>query len=205
MKVFNKLVVASHNNGKIIEINDLFKGFKIEIFNSRDLKLSIPEETGTTFEQNALLKAKYASTETGMVAISDDSGLCIDVLDNQPGVYSADWAGENRNFDEAIKKIKALMLLKNKKTSGATMVCVLWLSWPNGNSEFFRGEVKGKIVFPPRGNLGFGYDPIFLPKIQPEKHRTLTYGELNPIFKNQTSHRNEAFKSLLNKYTFVSK
>ena len=85
------------------------------------------------------------------------------------------------------------------------MVCVLCLYWPNGDSEFFRGEVKGKIVFPPRGSLGFGYDPIFLPKTQPEKHKSLTYGELNPIFKNQTSHRNEAFKSLLNKYTFESK
>ena len=140
MKVFNKLVVASHNNGKILEINDLFKDFKINILNSRDLKLSIPDETGTTFEQNAFLKAKSASSESGMLAISDDSGLCVEVLNNQPGVYSADWAGEDRNFDLAIEKIKKLLSLKNKKTSNASMVCVLCLCWPNGIPEFFGGE-----------------------------------------------------------------
>ena len=205
MKLFNKLVVASHNSGKISEISALFKSFKVEILNSRDLKLSVPDETGTTFEQNALLKAKSASNKTGEVAISDDSGLCIDVLNGQPGVYSADWAGKDRNFDEAIKKVEKLMRLRNRKTSKATMVCVLCLSWPNGNSEYFRGEARGKIVFPPRGKSGFGYDSIFLPEIQPEKNRLLTYGELNPISKNNTSHRNEAFRGLLDKYQFLLK
>ncbi|MAI29036.1 MAG: non-canonical purine NTP pyrophosphatase, RdgB/HAM1 family [Rickettsiales bacterium] len=205
MKAFNKLVIASHNSGKISEINDLFKRFNIKILNSKDLKLSVPDETGTTFEQNALLKAKSASHKTGEVAISDDSGLCIDALNDQPGVYSADWAGKDRNFNVAIKKVQKLMRLKDKKTSEATMVCVLCLSWPDGSSEFFRGEAKGKIVFPPRGKSGFGYDPIFLPEIQPEKNKLLTYGELNPILKNKTSHRNKAFKDLLDKYQFLLK
>ena len=198
-----RVLIASHNSGKIVEIKELFSNFNvvnIELISSKELNLSIPKENGLTFKENALIKAKCASIESGLVSISDDSGLCINCLNGKPGVFSADWAGPQRDFGLAMKKIKGLMDLEKKIDSSASMISIICIYWPDGYSEIFKGEAKGNIVFPPRGKLGFGYDPIFLPKIQPNKNKSLTFGEINPEFKNKTSHRNKAFVKFIDNY-----
>ena len=190
-----KLIVATHNSGKLREIRELLSNLNLDVFSSIELGLPVPKENGSSFEENAFIKSSETTSISGLASISDDSGLVIPALGGSPGIYSADWSGPSRNFNHAIKKIKYLM--RNKNDFSATMVCVLCLSWDNENFETFRGEMLGKVVFPPRGNKGFGYDPIFVPKIQPIKNRELTYGEIDPSFKNKNSHRNIAFDKFL--------
>ena len=190
-----KLIVATHNSGKLKEIKELLSNLNLDIYSSIELGLPVPKENGSSFEENAYIKSSETTSISGLASISDDSGLIVPALGGSPGIYSADWSGPSRNFYDAIKKIKYLM--KNKSDFSASMVCVLCLSWDNKNFEIFKGEMNGRIVFPPRGNKGFGYDPIFVPKIQPIKNSELTYGEIDPSFKNKNSHRNIAFDKFL--------
>lgn len=173
-----KLVVASHNKGKIAEIAELIGPFGIEAKSAAEYNLPEPAETGTTFEQNAYTKAFAAASATGLPALSDDSGLVVDALGGAPGVYTADWAEtENgRDFVMAMRKVEHLMQQEGANTPDqrtGRFVAVLCLAWPDGHAEYFRGEVEGTLVWPPRGEQGFGYDPVFKPNGYEE-----TFGEM---------------------------
>ncbi len=197
------IVVASHNAGKIAEIADLIGPFGFSARSAAELKFEEPEETGTTFEENAAIKALASAKAAGMPALSDDSGLVIDALDGAPGVYTANWAERedgSRDFAMAMERVeKALSergaVAPDQRTG--RFVSVLCLAWPDGHTEFFRGEVEGTIVWPPRGTAGFGYDPVF----QPKGHDT-TFGEMTAQEKHgwkpgdaeALSHRARAFK-----------
>lgn len=191
------LVLATHNKGKLAEMRDLLDPFGIEIRSAGDLDLAEPEETGATFEENALIKAKAASDATGRIALSDDSGFCVSALNGAPGVYSADWAGEPRDFARAMRNVQEEVYGSGSDDRSAKFVSVLCLSFPDGSHHFFRGEVKGQIVWPPRGEKGFGYDPMF----QPEGH-DITFGEMTAEEKHGwtpgksagLSHRARAFQ-----------
>jgi XTP/dITP diphosphohydrolase len=193
-----KIVVASHNKGKLSEINELIEPYGFEARSAAEYGLPEPEETGTTFEQNAYIKAFAAASATGLPALSDDSGLEIDALDGAPGVYTADWAetGNGRDFDMAMRKteekLAALGAVSPDARTGR-FVSVLCLTWPDGHAEYFRGDVEGHLVWPPRGDKGFGYDPMF----QPEGS-DVTFGEMEAHEKHGTSvplsHRARAFE-----------
>lgn len=196
-----EIIVASHNAGKVAEINDLIAPYGFLAKSAADLNLAEPEETGTTFEENAAIKALAAATATGLPALSDDSGLCVKALDNAPGVYTADWAekedGSGRDFLMAMEKVQTALSQKATDESGGFFVAVLCMAWPDGHVEYFRGEVHGDIIWPPRGDAGFGYDPIFLP----EGHDK-TFGEMSAAEKHSwtpgqeddgLSHRARAF------------
>ncbi len=197
------IVVASHNAGKIAEIADLIGPFGFSAKSAKDLAFVEPDETGTTFEENAAIKALASAKASGLPALSDDSGLVIDALDGAPGVYTANWAEREdgtRDFPWAMEKVeKALAERGATEPSQRTcrFVSVLCLAWPDGHTEFFRGEVEGTIAWPPRGSAGFGYDPVF----QPEGHER-TFGEMTADEKHgwkpgdaaALSHRARAFK-----------
>lgn len=164
------IVVASHNAGKVREINELIAPFGFNAKSAAELGLSEPAEDGDTFEANALTKARAAVDATGLPALSDDSGLCVDALGGDPGVYTADWAerpdGSGRDFDYAMEKVENALIehgATNPDQRKGKFVAVLCMAWPDGHHEFFRGEVEGQLVWPPRGTIGFGYDPVFLP------------------------------------------
>ena len=164
----DRLVVASHNKGKLAEIADLIAPFGLEAKSAAEYGLPEPEETGTTFEENAYIKAFAAASVTGLPALSDDSGLAVDALGGAPGVYTADWAetGEGRDFTMAMRKVEHLLEQERATTPDrrtGRFVSVICLAWPDGHAEYFRGEVEGTLVWPPRGEKGFGYDPVFLP------------------------------------------
>ena len=197
------IVVASHNAGKIREIRDLIGPLGFEAKSAADLKFEEPEETGTTYEENARIKALASATASGLPALSDDSGLAIDALDGAPGVYTANWAERedgSRDFGMAMEKVEKALEQKGATTPEqrtGRFVSVLCLAWPDGHTELFRGEVEGHIVWPPRGNLGFGYDPVFQPSGYAE-----TFGEMpaeakhgwKPGDAQALSHRARAFK-----------
>lgn len=198
-----QIVVASHNKGKLGEFADLIGPFGFDARSAADYDLPEPDETGTTFEENALIKALAAATATGLPALSDDSGLCVDALDGAPGVYTANWAerpGGGRDFAHAMQvthdKLKERQAVEPEARKGR-FVSVICLAWPDGHHEFFRGEVEGALVWPPRGEKGFGYDPMF----QPEGF-DLTFGEMSADEKHgwkpggghALSHRARAFK-----------
>lgn len=194
-----RLVVASHNPGKVREITELLAPYSVETVSAAELGLPEPEETGTSFEENARLKAQAAASAAGMPALADDSGLVVDALDGAPGIHSARWAereggGEGgRDFARAMQKVKdALPELAAPEPYRAAFHCALTLAWPDGHDETFLGEVRGQLVFPPRGNRGFGYDPIFLPDRRDE-----TFGEMDPAEKHRISHRAHAFRQLI--------
>ncbi len=181
------LVVASHNKGKVREIFDLLAPFGIAVKGAGELGLAEPEEIGVTFAENAILKARAATFVTKCYALADDSGLAVTALDGAPGIYSARWAGETRDFVYAMKRVEEA--LQGKSDRHAKFVCSLALSDPNGAVEVFEGEVHGHLEFPPRGNNGFGYDPIFVADGMRE-----TFGEIDPAVKHAISHRANAFK-----------
>jgi len=188
-----KLVIASHNSGKISEIIALLSSFEINIVSAKDLHLTEPIENGKTFYENALIKAKTASKESGLIGLADDSGLCIHALNNRPGIFSARWAGPNKDFKIAIKKVQTK--LQDETVYSAHFICGLSLFWPDGFSEYFEGRVDGNIQFPPIGNNGFGYDPIFCPD-----GSKMTFAQLSEKEKNQITHRAKAFKQLSKAY-----
>ncbi|MER9628490.1 MULTISPECIES: RdgB/HAM1 family non-canonical purine NTP pyrophosphatase [unclassified Mesorhizobium] len=165
----HKIVVASHNIGKLREFADLMAPFGIEAKSAKEYGLPEPDETGTTFEQNALIKALAAAKATGLPALSDDSGLCVDALDGAPGVYTANWAETpdgSRDFGMAMQRTEVALQEVGAITPAqrkGRFVAVICLAFPDGQAEYFRGEVEGTLVWPPRGELGFGYDPVFLP------------------------------------------
>ena len=171
-----RLVVASHNAGKVREINDLVSHFGIETATAGTLGLPEPEETGTTFTENAGIKALAAATASGMPALADDSGLAVEALGGDPGIHSARWAGEGRDFAMAMRNIEEKLQAAGAtapETRRAKFVAALCLCWPDGHREDFLGEVQGTLVWPPRGTAGFGYDPVFLP----DGHER-TFGEM---------------------------
>ena len=197
MKIIkNKIVIASHNEGKIIEIKEIFDDFKYQVYSSKDFNLQEPKENGSTFEENALIKAKFTAQKTNLVSLSDDSGLCIDALNGQPGVYSARIAGKEKDFNLAMNTLQKKMINKSNKT--CKFVCALSLCWPNGYNITVKGEISGHFVWPPRGNLGFGYDPIFQPNGMQE-----TFAEIEPKIKHSISHRFRAFQNLKMKINFL--
>jgi XTP/dITP diphosphohydrolase len=153
------------------------------------LGLTDPEETGTTFSENALLKARAAATASGFTALADDSGLCVAALDGAPGIYSARWAGPDKDFAFAMARVERELNAKGVCNASAKFVCVLALATPSGETETFAGEVHGRLVFPPCGNNGFGYDPIFVADGMKE-----TFGEIDPALKHAISHRARAFE-----------
>ncbi|MCP1336394.1 RdgB/HAM1 family non-canonical purine NTP pyrophosphatase [Futiania mangrovi] len=188
-----RLVIASHNPGKVREIAELLEPLGAEVISAGDLGLPEPEETGTTFEANAELKALAAAQAANLPALADDSGFCVDALGGDPGIYSARWAGPSKDFRVAMEKVHAAMAEKGADApDGAQFVCVLALAWPDGHIESFRGTVDGRAVWPPRGDRGFGYDPMF----QPEDD-TRTFGEMEPQEKHARSHRARAFAQLV--------
>ena len=189
-----KVIVASHNSGKVREIKGLLKPYNFTIQSASDLKIKEPKETGKNFIENAILKAKFVSQKSGCIALADDSGLCINLLDGEPGIYSARWAGKNKDFKLAIKKIeKKLMKLGPHSyiKYRSHFCCALALSFPNGQTISFQGKVYGQLQFPAKGLNGFGYDPIFVPNGYKK-----TFGEMNYAYKERISHRQKAFKKL---------
>ncbi|MFO7482570.1 RdgB/HAM1 family non-canonical purine NTP pyrophosphatase [Oceanibaculum nanhaiense] len=189
-----KLVIASHNPGKVREIGDLLRAFAVEVVSAGDLGISEPEETGTTFRANAELKARHSAEASGLPALADDSGLAVTALNGDPGIYSARWAGPSKDFALAMQKVEDA--LAGKTDRSARFVCALALAWPDGHVEIFEGTVEGALVWPPRGDKGFGYDPMFRSAGQPTGE-SLTYGEIDPDEKHATSHRAAAFRQLV--------
>lgn len=186
-----KLVVATHNAGKAREFAALFAPYGVKIVSAGSLGLTAPEETGTTFEENALIKARFVAGASGLPALSDDSGIAVDALDGAPGVYSADWAGPGGDFGVAMRRIEDELQARGASTPAertARFVAVLCLAFPGGGHAMFRGEVEGHITWPPRGSGGFGYDPMFVPDGE-----TRTFGEVTAEEKRQRSHRARAF------------
>jgi len=191
------LVVASHNKGKVREIEELLAPFGFDVRGAAELGLAEPEETGLTFEDNAILKARAAAEASGLLALADDSGLSVAALDGAPGIYSARWAGETKDFSLAMARVERELKDKGAVDSSAKFVCVLALASPNGDTETFRGQVEGHLVFPPRGTKGFGYDPIFV-----ARGMTETFAEIDPAAKHAMSHRAKAFEKLVNSPIF---
>jgi XTP/dITP diphosphohydrolase len=182
-----RLVLASHNKGKVREIEALLAPLGFEIVSAEGSPE--PEETGATFEENAILKARAAADAAGIAALADDSGLSVDALDGAPGIYSARWAGVAKDFSAAMARVERELAGRD---SSAKFVCVLALARPRGDVETFRGEVHGRLVFPPRGGRGFGYDPIFIADGMNE-----TFGEIDPALKHAISHRAKAFEKFV--------
>lgn len=191
----NRIVLASHNKGKLREIAALLTPLGIEVCSAGDFDLAEPEETETTFAGNARIKAHFAARETGLPALSDDSGIQVDALDGAPGVFTADWAEtpDGRDFPMAMAKVWTLLEDKGApEPRTARFHCTLCLAWPDGHDELFEGAVEGRLVWPMRGELGFGFDPIFLPDGETE-----TFGEMDPAKKHGMSHRAVAFEKLM--------
>lgn len=186
----SEIVIATHNPGKVTEIRDLLSPYFSVFHSAGDLGLPEPEETGDTFTENALIKSRSAAKHSGKLALADDSGLSVEALGGAPGIYSARWAGPDKDFFIAMNRVnEALAEFENKR---AAFICVLALSWPDGRERTYEGRVDGHIMWPPRGDKGFGYDPIFVP----EGHQ-VTFAEMEPDHKHKISHRAQAFKALI--------
>ena len=192
------LIVASHNSGKVREIHALLGPHGIHAVSAGDLNLPEPEETGTSFVANAELKALAAAKAGGHAALADDSGLCVEALDGAPGIYSALWAGPTKDFRIAINRVHDELRQRHLSGSPAAFVCALTVALPDGEHQTFEGTVHGKVVFPPRGDRGFGYDPIFIADTMDQ-----TFGELDPAVKHAISHRAIAFGRLLHSGIFT--
>lgn len=185
-----KIVVATHNPGKVRELGLLLEG-RFNLVSAGELGLPEPEETEVSFVGNALLKARLAADASGLIALSDDSGLSVTALGGEPGIYSARWAGPGKDFYEAMAKVERRMDDSDDKSTHAWFTCALAVAWPHGPAFVVEGRVDGHLTFPPRGLNGFGYDPIFLP----EGHQ-ITFGEMDPKAKDDMSHRMRAFDQL---------
>lgn len=190
-----KLVLATHNAGKVREISALLEPFGVEVISAGALGFDEPDETEDTFVGNARIKAHYAAEKSGLPALSDDSGIMVDALDGAPGVYTADWAEtpEGRDFVMAMTKVWTLLEEKRApEPRRASFNATLCLAWPDGHDEVFVGRVDGQVVWPMRGENGFGFDPVFLPDGKEQ-----TFGEMDPAEKHQMSHRAKAFAKLV--------
>jgi XTP/dITP diphosphohydrolase len=185
-----ELVLASHNPGKVREIRELLEPYGLVVHGAGELGLPEPEETGMTFSENAALKAHAAADASGHMALADDSGLVVNALDGRPGIYSARWAGPVKDFRGAMARVERELKLRDATDMSAKFVCALALARPHGAVEIFKGEVEGHLEFPPRGDKGFGYDPIFVPD-----GYEMTFGELDAA-KRRISHRARAFAKL---------
>jgi len=199
-RLAGSLLVATHNPGKLRELGELLRPFGVAALGAAALGLDEPDETGSTFRDNAALKARTAARASGMVALADDSGLCVEALDGAPGIYSARWAGETKDFSAAMTRVERELEARAAPPPWrAAFVCVLALAGADGAVETYEGRVNGTLVFPPRGTAGFGYDPIFLP----DGHDR-TFGEMGPEEKHgipadgslALSHRARAFQKL---------
>ena len=186
----DRLVIASHNKGKVVEIRELLEPFGVDVVSAGDLGLPEPEETGLTFIDNAMLKARAAAEASGLPALTDDSGMTVEALDGAPGIYSARWAGPSKDFAVAIELVRTRM--GDDPNRRGAFVCALALAWPDGAVETFEGVIQGHLEFPPRGSNGFGYDPIFVPEGD-----SRTFGEFEPAEKHAISHRAIAFRQLV--------
>src|SRR6478736_2362625 len=199
--IAGRLVIATHNPGKLAEMRELLAIYGVDAISAGELKLAEPEETGTTFRENARIKAQAAATASKLPAFADDSGLCVDALDGQPGIYSARWAGDSKDFSIAMTQIERLLQERGARDASqrkAQFVSALCLTWPDNHREEVEARVDGTLVWPPRGTLGFGYDPVFMP----DGH-TRTFGEMTSIEKHGLpplglglSHRARAFVKL---------
>jgi XTP/dITP diphosphohydrolase len=193
-----RLVIASHNEGKVREIRDLLGPYGVQPVSAEELDLPEPDEIGVSFIENADLKARQAADLSGLPALADDSGLCVEALGDRPGIFSARWAlGEDpegpRDFYRAMQRVRdELDALGPDVSRDAHFVCALALCWPDGHAEWFEGRVDGCLVWPPRGDKGFGYDPMFQPLGREE-----TFGEMDQAEKHRISHRAEAFRKLV--------
>ena len=200
-RITGRLVIATHNPGKLTEMRELLGFYGVEAVSAGDLNLPEPEENGTTFAANAHIKAEAAARASGLPAFADDSGLVVDALDGAPGIYSARWAGETKDFRRAMEKVEDMLRERGALTPRsrtAHFVSVLCVAWPDGHTEEFEGKVDGTLVWPPRGDKGFGYDPMFLPD-----GFALTFGEMSrdekhglPPKGQGLSHRARAFLKL---------
>ena len=186
------LVIASHNAGKVAEIGALIAPLGIEVLGAASLGLAEPEETGADFLANAELKARAAAEATSLPALADDSGLDVAALAGAPGIHSARWAGEGRDFTFAMRRVHQEMTDSKNPDTRARFVCALALVWPDGHLESVEGEVAGRITWPPRGDRGFGYDPMFI-----ARGESLTFAEMEPNAKHAISHRADAFAKLV--------
>ncbi len=194
------LVIASHNQGKVREIRELLAPYGMEPVSAGELGLPEPAETGTTFAENAAIKALASATASGLPALADDSGLVVPALGGRPGVYTADWAERQpfegppgRDWSMAMGKVEGLLAgLGPGADRSAAFVCTLCLAWPDGETALFEGRVAGTLAWPPRGTRGFGYDPVFVPAGHAE-----TFGEMDPAAKHAISHRADAFARLV--------
>lgn len=196
-RIGDKLVIATHNPGKLREISALMQPFGIECIAASDLDIPEPEETGVTFADNADLKARFSADLSGLPALADDSGLCVDALQGRPGIFSARWAEDEegqRDWVRAMGRVwKELEACDPDASHDAHFACALAIAWPNdGQCETFEGRVDGTLVWPPRGERGFGYDPMFVPA-----SREQTFGEMDPDEKHRISHRADAFRKLV--------
>jgi XTP/dITP diphosphohydrolase len=192
--MIKEIIIASHNRGKLKEIAELLNPLGFNIKTAADYGVEEPEETGSTFAENAILKAENTTEQTGKSALADDSGMIVPALNGEPGIYSARWGGENKDFYFAMERVRQELMHKTGTDEGheASFFCCLALSKPKRKTEIFEGEIKGKLTFPPRGKHGFGYDPIFIPE-----GYEITFGEFEPEKKYAISHRARAFEKLL--------
>ena len=199
-RLSGKLVIATHNAGKLREISALLAPYGLECVSAGELGLPEPDETGTSFVENALIKARAAAEAAGLPALADDSGLCVAALAGRPGVYTADWAERQwfegqpgRDWYMAMGKVEGLLCEQGPEVDrSAYFACTLALAWPNGQSAVYEGRVNGQISWPPRGKLGFGYDPVFV-----AHGHTQTFAEIDPAQKHLISHRADAFARLV--------
>lgn len=187
-----RFVIASHNEGKVKEMAELLAPLGIETVSAAELNLPKPEETGGNFADNARLKAVAAAKASGLPALSDDSGLEVAALGGEPGIHSARWGGEARDFNLAMERVKRELEAVGANDAKANFTCVLALAAPDGQVQMFEGKVFGRLVWPPRGTRGFGYDPMFVPDGYEE-----TFGEMEPRLKHAISHRARAFEKLI--------
>ncbi len=186
----DELLIATHNPGKAREIAELLRPYVGTFYSAAELGLPEPEETGATFEENAVLKARAAAESSGKLALADDSGLAVTALDGDPGIYSARWGGPEKDFDLAMRKVHEA--LGDAEDRSATFICVLAMAWPDGRIETFEGSVEGQITWPQRGDKGFGYDPVFVPD-----GYDITFAEMEPEEKHRISHRARAFEKMV--------
>ncbi|WP_323035150.1 RdgB/HAM1 family non-canonical purine NTP pyrophosphatase [Pararhodobacter sp.] len=189
------LLFATHNHGKLVEMRDLLRDRGIDVVSAAEKSLPEPQETESSFVGNARIKAHAAAKATGLVALADDSGLCVDALHGAPGVYTADWAEgpDGRDFDRAMTRTHGELIEAGAKEPwSAEFVSVLVLAWPDGHDEVFEGNVTGRLVWPTRGQHGHGYDPMFVPD-----GASITFAEMSGVEKNKISHRSRALSALI--------